>query len=321
MPTFSPFRLGGRRSHPDHAVALRGLDVFFTRFPDAIGDQKDDGEDEDEGWYMSECRDGYVVLVTPRMYPKKVAVYDPLTGALHRFPEPPVEVFGGDSDSDSDEVPVEAEFHVIPSEADDRSFRVLCVLGADQIAILSPGKREWQITPVAEELQDAGSVTLARNGIVYWAGVDEDSIAVLNTATLQFSQIDTPIWLSGGLGETNGGNLCFVNVSEDDLALDVWIRRAGDDGVDRWMQDMTFQLQDAINELALGIAVTAECELAVVSISSGIVYLDLQEEPRWLLSFCLETRKLQKLCPISNGSCHPYIMAWPPSFVGNMVSS
>jgi hypothetical protein len=37
---------------------------------------------------MLGCLDGYVLLVTPRWNTKKVAVYDPLTGALCHGPAP-----------------------------------------------------------------------------------------------------------------------------------------------------------------------------------------------------------------------------------------
>uniref|UniRef100_A0ACD5U4F4 Uncharacterized protein n=1 Tax=Avena sativa TaxID=4498 RepID=A0ACD5U4F4_AVESA len=379
MPTFVPVCLRGRHSDPDHAAALRGLDVFLTRLPDAIGDKKYDGEDkeeeaedevekdaedeveedaededeedtedededredeeedgrsgwsmsvcrdvhvqdeedaEDEGWYMSRCCDGYVVLVRPRWNTKKVAVYDPLTGALHLFPVPPDEVFSGEPEE------TEAEYHVIPSEADDRSFRLLCVPkgnGGDQIAVLSPDAMEWRIFPAGVRLQEEGNVKLVKNGLVYWACPDEDEdyIHVLNIATLQFSQIDLPTGLSGVYGETKDGKLCLVRGS--DLVLDIWVQRAGKDGVDEWKRDRKFRMVDAISNLDLNIR--DECpQLNVVAIIGGIVYLSIHQDepPNWLLSFCLETRELKKLGHITSFEfCYPYIMAWPPSLVHN----
>ncbi|XP_047043552.1 uncharacterized protein LOC124647700 [Lolium rigidum] len=321
MSTFAPVRLPGRRSDPDHAAALRGLDVFFTRLPDAID------EDEDEGWSMLGCRDGYVLLVTPRCNTKKVAVYDPLAGALHLFPGPPDEVFSGDPEY------TEAEFHMIPSEADDRSFRVLCVPkedGGKQIAVFSPNTMEWQISPTPWSLQDAGNVELVRNGLVYWASSDQDEdqdddhyIPVLDTATLQFSQTHLPIGPSGVLGETNDGKLCLARMHYDNLELMVWVLRAGRDGVDKWRKNRTFQMVDAMDKLTLNII--DECpSLNVVTIDRGVVYLTIhqKEPPNWLLSFCIETRELQKLCRITRSEfCYPYIMAWPPSLVRNKAGA
>ncbi|XP_047043563.1 uncharacterized protein LOC124647715 [Lolium rigidum] len=318
-PTFAPVRLRGRRSDPDHAAALRGLDVFLTRLPDAI----DEDEDEDEGWSMLGCRDGYVLLVTPRWNTKKVAVYDPLTGALHLFPGPPDEVFTADPEY------TEAEFHVIPSEADDRSFRVLCVPkedGGKQIAVLSPDTREWQISPTPWSLQDADNVKLVRNGLVYWACYSDqhDYIPVLNTATMQFSQTGMPpTGPSGVLGETKDGKLCLARAHDGNLELMVWFLRAGRDGVDKWMKNRTFQMVDAMHKLALNIV--DECpSLNVVAIVGGIVYLTIHqnEPPNWLLSFCIETRELQKLCQITTSEfCYPYIMAWPPTLVPSKTTA
>jgi hypothetical protein len=339
MPTFAPIRLRrGRRSDLDHDAALRGLDVFLTRLPDAIGDKnnngedeedfededEEDGEEEDERWYMSGCSDGYVVLVKPQWNTKKVAVYDPLTGALHLFPGPPDEVFSGDPEE------TESEFHLIPSEAHDRSFRLLCVpkeKRGEQIAVLSPDSREWQISPAAGRLEDAENGTLV-NGSVYWAFEGRANISVLNTQTLQFSHIDLPPPMRSfygsetyKAGETNDGKLCLVSAAG--LILDVWIRRAGDGGVDKWMQDREFRMTDAVEDLALGIR--DECPgLNVVAIVCGTVYLSIHqnEPPNWLLSFCLETRELKKLCQITSSEfCYPYVMAWPPSLVRNKVSS
>jgi hypothetical protein len=270
---------------------------------------------------MSACRDGYVLLVTPQWNTKKVAVYDPLTGALHLFPSPPDEVFGGDSEY------TDAEFHVIPSEADDRSFRVLCVPkhGGKQIAVLKPDTGEWQISPTPWSLQDADNVKLVRNGLVYWASSGrQDYIPVLDTASMQFSQARMPpTRLSGVLGETNDGKLCLACAHDGNLELMVWVLRAGRDGVDKWMENRTFKMVDAMDKLALDIV--AECPwLNVVAIVGGVVYLTIhqKEPPNWLLSFCIETRELQKLCRITRSEFYyPYIMAWPPSLVRNKVSS
>ncbi|XP_047043556.1 uncharacterized protein LOC124647704 [Lolium rigidum] len=351
MSTFAPLRLRDRRSDPDHAAALRGLDAFLTRLPHAIGVKKHDGEvaqDEDEEdvededgpvaeWSMSACCDGYVLLVTPQWNTKKVAVYDPLTGALHLFPGPPHEVFGGQSE-------YTAEFHVIPSEADDRSFRLLCVPKkhwGKQIAVLSPDTREWQIATTPWSLRDAGNVELVRNGLVYWASSDQDYIPVLNAATMQFSQIDMPTKISASLGETNDGKLCLVRVygllidvwvpragddgvdkSMQNTKIDVWVPRAGEDDVDKSMQNTTFDMVDAIGHLALNIM--DECpSLNVVAIRGGIVYLTIHqfEPPSWLLSFCIETGELQKLCRITRSEFYyPYTMAWPPALVGNKAT-
>ncbi|XP_051194465.1 uncharacterized protein [Lolium perenne] len=333
MSTFAPVLLPGRRSDPDHAAALRGLDVFLTRLPDAIDVKKDDGEDaedeegvEDEDgpvaeWSMSACRDGYVLLVTPQWNTKKVAVYDPLTGALHLFPGPPDEVFSGDSEY------TEAEFHVIPSEADDRSFRVLCVPkhGGKQIAVLSPDTREWQISPTPWRLQDADNVELVRNGLVYWAcSGRQDYIPVLDTASMQFSQAHMPpTGHSGVLGETRDGRLCLVCVSN--LLIDVLVPRAGDHGVDKWMWNRTFHMVDAFDDLALNmIDEVPLLNVRVVAIVGGFVYLTIcqKEPPNWLLSFCIETREMQRLCRITRSKFYyPYIMAWPPSLLRNKAGS
>jgi hypothetical protein len=235
-------------------------------------------------------------------------------------------VFSGDSEE------TEAEFHLIPSKADDRSFRLLCVPkenGGEQIAVLSPGNGEWQITPTSGRVEDAENGTLV-NGSVYWAIEGRDNIPVLNTQTLQFSHIDLPPPMRSSrsfygssykASQTNDGKLCLVSAAG--LILDVWIRRAGDGGVDKWMQDRKFRMTDAVDDLALGIR--DECPgLNVVAIVRGTVYLSIHqnEPPNWLLSFCLETRELKKLCQITSSEfCYPYVMAWPPSLVRNKVSS
>ncbi|XP_044394022.1 uncharacterized protein [Triticum aestivum] len=251
MPAFAPIR---RLSDPDHAAAVRGADVFLTRVPDLEAEEEGGAEDEGEGegedvdenigWSMTECRDGYVVLInrTFGRIIKRVAVYDPLTRGLHLLPAPP----GEPEES-------EVEFHVVTSDEDRRSLRVVCVCkeesGKVRVGVFSPDSREWHISPTGArlQLQDDDSGTLV-NGYVYWASVSEAAIHLLNTATLQFSRMDLPRRMQRvGLkvGETSYGKLCLACASE--LTLDVWVRRADDNGVDKW----TFELLDDIDKLRL----------------------------------------------------------------------
>ncbi|XP_037436668.1 uncharacterized protein LOC119303645 [Triticum dicoccoides] len=335
MPAFVPIR---RRSDPDHAAAVRGADVFLTRVPDDEdegSDDEDDGESDSlgwsgyyggegdrAGWSMTGCRDGYVVLVNRGT--KRAAVYDPLTRSLHLLPAPPVEIC-------EDPEEAEVEFHVITSEEDRRSLRVVFVCkerGKVRVAVFSPDTREWQISPKGArlQLQDDDSGTLV-NGCVYWASVSEDAIHLLNTATLQFSRMVLPRRMRRmGLkvGQTSDGKLCLACASE--LTLDVCFRRADDNGVDKWILNRTFELVDDIDKLRLQF-VDRFPRLEVVAIIGGIVYLSTfqVEHPSssgCFLSFCIETEELKEVCPITNSdSSYPYIMAWPPVLVGNKVSS
>ncbi|WVZ53967.1 hypothetical protein U9M48_004848 [Paspalum notatum var. saurae] len=66
--------------------------------------------------------------------------------------------------------------------------------------------------------------------------------------------------------------------------------------------------------------------IKVLEIMEGVVYLSTSEtfnDPDflcWFLTFCLETGELTKLFQKKFDShVHPYVMAWPPSLVGNSV--
>ncbi|CAM0956317.1 unnamed protein product [Alopecurus aequalis] len=304
-PAFRPLRL---RSDPDLTAAVRGADFFLTRLPD-------DDEDSAAEWVIRDCHDGYVVLISFNN-PDQLAVYNPLTRALRLFPKPPAEI--------CEEMYV--EFHVLSSEEDHGSFRVICVcherFGA-QAAVLSSETKEWQIFPWVdaasmqpalqpgdeEHSYDNGTLV---NGCIYWTQASRASARVLNTTTLHFSRVDLPPQFEGQgaltAGETKDGRLCIICVVK--LTLILWSRRA-----EGWMLDKTFPLEQAIDG--------DHVVLKVLAIQDGFVYLSSYCEvdpklPGWFLSFCLETTKLNKLCPILDAhDMYPYVMAWPPSLLLN----
>ncbi|KQK23592.1 uncharacterized protein LOC100833766 isoform X2 [Brachypodium distachyon] len=312
-PEMAAFVPVARLSDRDHAAALRAADIYLTRVLD-----------DDPEWSIADCRDGYVVLLN--WSAEQIAVHSPLTRAMHLFPIPPKQIY--------DEL--YAELHVLPSEEDPRSFRVVCVChetwGA-QAAVISSGTREWQISPWvdAASLQDGDADkdysphdgTLV-NGCIYWTKASRANARVLNTTTMQFSLIDLPrhIHGQGALtpGETKDGELCIVCAVQRTLGLVVWLWRADDDGVERWMLDMTFPLSQKIDLLTDHSAEDHDA-LNILTIVDGFVYLYTYCEanpnsPGFFLSFCLETEKLTKLCPILHiDDLYPYIMGWPPCLV------
>uniref|UniRef100_A0ACD6AUS6 Uncharacterized protein n=2 Tax=Avena sativa TaxID=4498 RepID=A0ACD6AUS6_AVESA len=165
------------------------------------------------------------------------------------------------------------------------------------------------------------------NGFIYWTQASRASARVLNTTTLQFSRMDLPPHIEGQgaptAGETRDGKLCIVCTFK--LMLFVWLWGTDDHGFERWMLDKTFPLEQAIDELGHCFA-GDRVILKILAIENGFVYLSAYREmdPKltgWFLSFCLETTKLNKLCPIlDTEDMYPYIMAWPPSLVLNKVN-
>lgn len=313
IPVFAPLR---GSSDPDIAAAIRGADFFLTRLPDGEGAASD--------WAIRDCRDGYVVLIS--FNSNQMAVYNPLTRALDLLPQPPGEICED----------MYVEFHILSSQEDPRLFRVVCVSherwGA-QAAVLSSDTRQWQIFPwvgtqCGNEDYSTHDGTLVSESI-YWTNLNRASVRELNTTTLQFSQFELPLHMDGQgdfmPGETKDGRLCIVCAVQ--LTLVVWFWRADADGVDRWMQDMTFPLLQAIDEISLRSVVVAYHDaLKIVAIVDGFVYMCTYSEmdhslPGWFLSLCLETAELNKICPILQGNAsYPYIMPWPPSLLCNQVN-
>uniref|UniRef100_A0A452YSM8 F-box protein AT5G49610-like beta-propeller domain-containing protein n=1 Tax=Aegilops tauschii subsp. strangulata TaxID=200361 RepID=A0A452YSM8_AEGTS len=185
---------------------------------------------------------------------------------------------------------------------------------------LSSDTREWQVFPFSEDASppDDGLGGTMVNGSVYWTFASGSNIRVLNAATLRFSEINPPLHMEGQgefkPGETKDGKLCLVCAVK--LTLVVWIWRPDDDGVDRWILDKTISLQDGLG---------GDVALNIVAIISGFVYFstfsEMNQDSCLFMSYCLETEKLNKLCPVTHSyHSYPYIMGFPPSLVCNKVN-
>ncbi|CAM0146146.1 unnamed protein product [Urochloa decumbens] len=320
-PSFAPLR---RRSYPGLAAAVRGADFFLTRVPAA--------DDASPGWEILDCRVGYLLLVS--WGSEQIYAYNPVTRALDLIPMPPDDIAEG-----SDGEFVYHGFHMVSSDEVPGSFRVVCLcFDATQVraAVFSSATREWRVLPWVEpapEQQADDQYWLQRatqvNGSLYSAHADQAYMVVLDTATMQFSCIDLPDQLEGRghiyrAGEAKDGKLCIVCAIQ--FILFVWYRVAGADGVDKWTLDKIFTLEGEVLE-ATGGSRDEHGALKVLEIMDGIVYLSTSETvkdaslPCWFLTFCLETRKLEKLFHKLNDSyAHPYSMAWPPSLVADIVN-
>ena len=317
IPAFVPIRC---RSDPDLAAAVRGADFFLTRLPDE--------DDASPGWVVSDCRDGFVLL--RKGCPGELAAYNPLTRALDLIPPTPAEIF-----DDFHGSAMYMDRCILSSEEGDGTFRVVAACHDEsraRAAVFSSESREWQIFPWSEPVTPhpegkywlkAGTMV---NGFFYWVDTNDAFMLVLNTATLEFSQMDLPPSLEGqnylfSVGEAKDGKLCLVCPIGCDL--DVWLWRADDDGIERWILDMCFELETFLE--AIGCALE-HVNLHIVDTIDGFVYLSTGEtfisadSPSWFLSLCMETVKVDKLFQKPFDShVRPYIMEWPPSLVDNEV--
>ncbi|TVU01017.1 hypothetical protein EJB05_53536, partial [Eragrostis curvula] len=184
-------------------------------------------------------------------------------------------------------------------------------------------------------LQNDGG--LQANGFLYWVYEDRRYLISLDTSTMEFSVAELPHCLrlkqcSFDIGETKDGATCIVY--SDQLNVGILILTRDDDGVQRWVMDRIVRLdtelervlQDGLeDDSGLLHLVDTQSDLIVFAVQEGYAYfvlvtsvMDDAEEPRWFLSLCLDWMKLERLFRRTlDSDVYPYIMAWPPSLVGN----
>jgi len=139
----------------------------------------------------------------------------------------------------------------------------------------------------------------------------------LDTDTMEFSVSELPPYLKGRqgcrfvVGETKDGELCIVFCTG--LSISVLMNRVDNDGVERWI------LRGMVHYEVGADPPINNHTLQVMAIEDGFVYLTTSE---MVLVLCLETMKLEKLFLRSFRArhFHPYVMAWPPSLLGNYGS-
>lgn len=100
------------------------------------------------------------------------------------------------------------------------------------------------------------------------------------------------------------------------------LRGTDNDGAEMWVRDRVVSLDARLQQVAGNVP----DELNVVAVRDGFAYLTTSEmyhDPKticWFFSLCLEseTMELERLFRRTFDSrVHPYVMAWPPSLVGN----
>ncbi|TVU13966.1 hypothetical protein EJB05_37406, partial [Eragrostis curvula] len=315
VPSFSPIR---RRSDPDLAAAVRGADVFLTRLPYH--------DEASTGWEIADCSGGYLLLFNEAT--EQIAVYNPLTRALDLISFPPDEICDGHCGKFYYQ-----DYFLLCSDEASGSFCVVCFChdkSRVRAAIFSSGTKEWQIlpwsTPAPGQPSRKKNWLLAgtqATGNLYFAHAKEAYMVVLDALTPNFSFIDLPEHLKGQgclykIGETKNGKLCMVSVIG--FTLYIWFQRADSDGVEKWVVDDAIPLEHEVLR-ATETSLDDHGDLQVSSILDGVVFFTTlrfgdHSPPSWFLSFCLETRKLEKLfCRTYDNFYYPYIMAWPPALL------
>ncbi|KAF7051647.1 hypothetical protein CFC21_059869 [Triticum aestivum] len=292
-PSFAPLR----RSDPVVTAALRRGDFFLTSLP------------LDDAWTVTDCRDGYILLWNTLW---AVAVVNPMTWAVDVISFPDDVADGSLRDFGF------LGFHLLTSEENPRSFRVVC-LCADvsrvRAAVFSSETSVWAVHPCGWR----SAVKAASRRIIR-----------INTATMDVSSLDLPshtiidYWQDDFMvGDTNDGQLCIVHAS-DDFRLHVWIRSVGGDGIGIWVQQNIVSFSAEIERVTRGL----EGQVRVVQVRSGCVYLSMTRitnagtQRTWFFYLSLETMEIELLIHGTFYDCaFPYRMAWPPCLIGDDGSS
>ncbi|KAL6614966.1 hypothetical protein ACP70R_037236 [Stipagrostis hirtigluma subsp. patula] len=322
LPAFPSF-VPARRRDLDLAAALRGGDFFLTSLQVH--------PDKDHCWDVLDSRGGYVLLENGDQ--QTLAVLNPLAPRSPRF-------FGlGNKDAFEGHRGYHFELNpfLLCSGEDTQSFKVLLLVHDEsrvRVTVFSSGTGEWSIGPWVDVPQRPRckefhlNTKMQANGFMYWFCSNMRYMVTLDAATMEFSVEKLPRLLrylsrSFVLGEMNNGTRCIVYTV--DLTVGVLLRRTDIDGIEKWMQDRTIPLDKQLDR-ELGKLKDNYDELQVVAIRDGFAYLatskkfhaEAGQNQSWFLSLCLETMELEKLFQrIYDTDVHPYVMAWPPSLVGN----
>uniref|UniRef100_A0A0D9V2N3 F-box domain-containing protein n=1 Tax=Leersia perrieri TaxID=77586 RepID=A0A0D9V2N3_9ORYZ len=324
LPVFLPAHGHGRRDR-DVLAAIRGGEFLLTGLLDP------DSNDGPLRWRIYDCRDGYLLLMNSDA--GLLAIVNPLAPRMTEFIDMPVRIDNSNADDAAGQngsaLPIFLGVHLISSEEDPMSFRLVWLRHDEsrvQASVWSSDTRNWCVLPWVNI--KARSSTPQEGRSKYWLlpGMQADGILfcpfengkhmlMLDTDTMEFSVHRHPIsskvqqGCSSAVGETQDGIPCIAYVTRVNIGL--LIRRLDKKrGVQRWKFLDSINFDEAADQLGI------HDRLDVVTIKNGFVYLATEG---MILSLCLETKKLDKLLPMSFQfpHLHPYVMAWPPALVGN----
>ncbi|CAO2208603.1 unnamed protein product [Urochloa humidicola] len=321
VPSFFP----ARRHDRDLAAALRGGDFFLTSIQEH--------PDKAHSWEIYDCRGGYVLLCNgDPSSEERMSVVNPLARQSQRFFDDGPE----DTFEDCRGTPILRSERLLCSDEDPTSFRVVALTHDEsrvRASVFSSDTGEWKIHPwfdvPGRPRRSKGWLlnnNMQSNGFLYWLYTNHKYMVTLNTVTMGFFVEELPPFLknrrcSFDVGETNSGARCIVYTV--DFTVGVMLRRTDSDGVEKWMLDRATTLDTQLDGVLRKLKGNYD-ELLVVAVRDGFAYLASSKKvydplnPSWFLSLCLETMKLENLFQKAYDSCgHPYIMAWPPSLVGN----
>ncbi|RLN23000.1 hypothetical protein C2845_PM07G14890 [Panicum miliaceum] len=328
FPTFVP----ARRRDRDLTAAVRGGDFFLTSLEDL--------PDEGPCWYIVDRCRGCVLLVN--WDDDSLVVFNPLTRQIEDvFDLGPEDMF-----DDSRGHYAQLNPRLLFSDEDPTSFRVVLLVHDEcriRATVFSPDTWEWLVLPWVDVPASSGDDVcwiqqedgMQANGFLYWVYEDKRYLVSLDTATMEFCVTELPHCLRDStfdIGETKDGATCIVY--SDQLNVGVLMHTRDDDGVEKWVLDRVVPLDRELERVlrvglddgtVLNNLVADHNDLSVLAVQDGYVYLlsisSMHNDPQtpcWFLSLCLESMRLERLFRRSfDNAVHPYIMAWPPSLVGN----
>ncbi|GJN18453.1 hypothetical protein PR202_gb05617 [Eleusine coracana subsp. coracana] len=321
FPNFVPVRHRDR----DLAAVLRGSDFFLTSIQEH--------PDKFHCWGITDCRRGYILLHNGDMEASRpMALLNPLVRRGERFfddgHENAYEGYVG--------CPMERDTCLLFSDDNPMVYKVVrLIYDASRVraTVYSSHNNKWSIGPwVDVSMQPQSSrmwilnSNMQVNGFLYWVSRNFKYLVTLDTATMKFSVEELPEFLknqhcSFKVGEMSRDTPCIFYATG--FKVGILLRKIDNDGVERWLRVWRKCLKTQLFEVFRVVLLNYN-ELQVVAVEGGFVYLALSKKfhevqiPSWFFTLCLKTGKMEKLFQRSYDSVvYPYVLAWPPSLVGN----
>uniref|UniRef100_A0A0D9WCS2 F-box protein AT5G49610-like beta-propeller domain-containing protein n=1 Tax=Leersia perrieri TaxID=77586 RepID=A0A0D9WCS2_9ORYZ len=277
------------------------------------------GDSGGAAWQLLDCRNGRF-LVKNRAS-RELAVADPLARRCVSLPPLPA----------ADRRLV--GYGLVADYGDSSAFRVFFIAhdggdgdgdGEMRALVLSSGELSWAVAGLPGRRPNLAGARafMQANGSLYWTMEGGESMAALNTATMEFTVVELPAplrQLSFDVVEKGEDDNGLYILTMRGFCVEVWAgvddgAGAGAGGMSWTRVEKSVRFHKAMAMMQHDSVELYHHGLDVIGVVAGVLFL---RQWNCLLSIDLETMRLRRLSDedCSSAMIYPFAMPWPPAFL------